>query len=370
MASFRAARFLGIAAAFCCGAALPAATAWAALRDRMTWEAWVHESAGHFDWTPFIHPPLYNEVLWLGERAGVATGLAPARLLAALGIVLAGVVAAAAFEATRKRSGPRVAALATALVGLSTGAMRPFEQYPLSRALVLLAALGTLGLAGQKEGLARWLGPATFVLGLLALELHVNAWLVLGPLALLLAARNPGRRRALLALIAAWAAAFGLTALRGLPQVIADGPMNEPGWGPPLDWHQVTVERSDPLLLLLPLLWTLPAVRRAAATRVGLALGATLVLHAAVVSGQMFAGLAIGGGFENCHHYWELVDALMALAAAWALADAWGSCRRWPGRGAVLVLAAAAVAAQVWVLLRAWRVMSGTVPWEPGTSWM
>lgn len=355
----------GLAAAFVAGAALPAVTTWAALTDRISWESWVHESAGHFDWTPFIHPPLYNEFLWLGELAGRLTGWRPAVLLALLNIVLAGIVAAAVGRVTARRSGPWAAVAVVALIALSTSAMRPFEQYPVSRLLVVLATLGCMAMAGEQARGRRGLAAATFVCALAATEMHLNAWLVLGPLLAVLAWSNPGRRRALLTLLGTLLIAFGATASRGLPQVLHDGPMNAGGWDPPLSMAAVTFEWANVFLLLALVLWLVPSVRRRCSPRVGAALAVCLLLHLVVLSGQMYAGLAIGGRFGVHHHYYDLVDALMALAAVWAIWDArdrpgW----RWIAGGSI----AALMAWQLWLIKACWWGL-GLRP-ALGDSWL
>ena len=356
---------VGLALAFVAGSLAPALSLWGAATDRVAWEAWVHDSAGHFDWTPFIHPPLYNEFLWLGERSGELLGVHPMLLLAPLNLVLAGVVAAAVAWATARRCGAGWAALAVGLVALSTGAMRPFEQYPLTRLLVVLATLGCLSMARSDSLERRWLAAGTFACAFAAVELHLNAWLVLGPLLVGLALRNPERRRPLLILLAGLLLAFGATTFTGLWRVLADGPMNDAGWRPPMSWQAVTLEWSNYLLLAPVALWLLPAVRRRGAPAVGLALAAALGVHLAVVVGQMYTGLAIGGTRHSCHHYFELVDAVMVLAAVWALADAAkGRLARWLTIGAAVGL----VIFQLWLVRSCWWVLG--LRSGPGDSWL
>jgi hypothetical protein len=355
----------GLIGAFLAGAALPALATRAGLAGHLSWEGWVHESAGHFDWTPFIHPPLYNEFLWLGEQASRLTGERPAVLLALVNVLLAGLVAAAVGRATLKRCGPRFAVLAVTLVALSTATMRPFEQYPFSRLLVVLTVLGCLALARGHDAGRRGLAIGTFVCGLLAVEMHVNAWLVLGPLLVVLAWSNPARRRPLLVLLGALLLAFGASTFTGLWQVLADGPMNEPGWRPPMSWWAVTLEWSNYLLLAPLLLWVWPAVRRRCSPRVGAALAAALGVHLAVVVGQMYAGLAIGGTRYSSHHYFELVDGVMVLAAVWALHDV--SSRR-GGRWVAIAGAAGLLAFQVWLVRQSWWALTARM--GSGDSWL
>jgi len=358
-------RPVGLALAFLAGAALPAVATWAGLTDRISWEAWVHDSAGHFDWTPFIHPPLYNEVLWLGERAAEFTGLRPAALLALVNVLLAGIVAAAVAAATLRRSGTGAAVAVTALVALSAAPMRPFEQYPMSRLLVVLAVLGCLALAREDARGRRWLAGGTFVCAFAAVELHLNAWLVLGPLLSVLAWANPSRRRPLLLVLGGLLLGFGATALRGLPQVLRDGPMNEPGWSPPMSLEAVTFEWANVMLLFALVLWAVPTVRRRCSPRVAGALSAALLLHLAVVGWQMYAGLAIGGHFVIKHHYYDLVDALMALAAVWAMWDA----RDRPGwRWATALALAGLLLWQLWLVRTCWWSMG--LPSPALDSWL
>ena len=354
----------GTALAFVAGGLLPAITTWAGLTGRVTWESWVHESAGHFDWTPFIHPPLYNEFLWLGERMGAMTGQRPAVLLALLNVLLAGAVAAAVGRVTARRCGPRFATLAVALVALSACTMRPFEQYPVSRLLVVLAVLGCLELARDGAG-RRWLATGTFVCGFVAVEIHLNAWLVLGPLMAVLAWSNPTRRRPLLLLLGGLVLAFAATALRGLPQVLADGPMTDASWSAPLSWAATTTEWSNVLLLVPLAVWAVPSVRRRCSPRVGAALTAALLLHLLVVLGQMYAGLAIGGTRYSGHHYFELVDALMVLAAVWALSDV---AERRGGRWIVVGGSVALFAVQLWLIRMSWWALSTRA--GSGDSWL
>ena len=360
-------------------AALPsAAVVLAATLDLLTWEAWVHESAGHFDWTPFIHPPLYNEVLWLGEQLAEATGVRAAVGVSWLGALTTGAIAAGVAAFLSRSAGLRWGLFAAALVALSAAGMRPFEQYPLSRITLTAAVLGTLLLVDPRTRRVGGLAVATALVAALSTELHLNAWVVLAPLwAVLLLG---GRRRALGIIFAAVAAVFLASTALGLAQVLADGPMNEPGWTPPMSWDRVTFERNNPFLLLPLLLWLLPSVRRPRGL-VALALPTVVLVYIAATTAQQYSGLGIGGTFANCHHYYELIDPLMALAATWALADAWAATAPAGGSGhqggsghrkLVLAFAGALLVSQIVWLARSCQASSAARWWQwvDGTTWI
>jgi hypothetical protein len=325
-----------------------------ALHGHLAWEAWAHEIDCHFCWVGYIQPPLFPETLHAFERLGAWLGVDRAVVLSVVAAGGTGVVAAGLFLATlRLGFGAAWAALAAALLAISPAAMRPHEQYPVAKLFCGLALLGFVALLRQPADRRPSRVSVLFLAAssLLAIETHLSAGFLLAPCFGLLLLRRPELRRSLSHVIALVAAGFLLSTLSGFWGTLLHGPGYAPGQPPQSGWRIVTWERNNPFLLLPALLWLVPAVRRGGRTpaALGPAVFAGVALLLLVTWTLQYLGLAIGGDFRGCHHYFELADPAFAAIATWALADAWTAA----GQRAVrwlLPLAAAALLLLQWLL--------------------
>jgi hypothetical protein len=335
--------------------------------------AWVHDPGARRHWAAYIHPPGYREVMAAFTAAADATGWRRAELGAVVNVAVSAALAWLLWSGLRRWGAGRWAWLAVLLIGLSPAAMRPFDHYPVAKLLgtaALLALLrGTDASSSAAAGRRRLLVAS--LLSLLAVEVHLNLWFLIGPMLAALWIGIPQQRRELAWIAFAIVAAFLVTAFppfakQGLLDVLSGGPNHPEAWQRPLRWDVVTIERNNPWMFLPPLLWLIPAVRRASARpAVGFAAAAAVFSYAATVALLMYLGFCIGGNFRGCHHYFELADPLMTCVAVWALADAWRALdagwRGLAGRGlaAGLVLAGGLglLATQAELRFRGWRAM-------------
>jgi hypothetical protein len=87
------------------------------------------------------------------------------------------------------------------------------------------------------------------------------------------------------------------------------------------DFGMLTFELSNPFLYAPMLLWLVPGVRAREprglplAVALGAYVGATLFLQG--------YGLALGSTADEPHHYFEMIDPMVAACSVWALAAAW-----------------------------------------------
>jgi hypothetical protein len=195
-------------------------------------------------------------------------------------------------------------------------------------------------LAGDGASKARWV--ATIALLWTAVELHLSSWFVLGPLWFFLTLSDraaTGRAKAHALGIAAWLATFALSTYPGLFEVLRDGPGEGRLGHGSVQWEHVTLEWTDVRLFLPLLLWAIPAVRRDRAPWVAASLA--VVVYTAITWCLMAFNLAIGGPMRDSHHYFELVDPLLAMCALAAVHGAWttaGSKRRLVEIGGAILL--------------------------------
>ena len=270
----------------------------------------------HLVWSPYIHPPLYAEfliVLW-GLADHFDTD--PQYYVYLYSAVVVGIVTVVAAAWVRARHGLMAGLFAALLMAASPNSLRPYEEYPAMKAVVLLVALLAVGYV-VRGGTRR--AAAVVVAGLFAAELHLSAWFVIGPMFASIFFFVPDRRRGIGIASVVIIGLFLVTTWPGLYDVLADGPDRPPGWITPPWSETISVEWTNPWLFaaLLPALH--PAVR-AASPGVGI-LAAGVLGFTAITLGLQIAGLAIGGGKGvEAHHYFELVDAVLIVAAAACLA--------------------------------------------------
>jgi hypothetical protein len=302
---------------------------------------------------PYIHPPLYSTYMWAMERAYRQWGL-----WQGFGVYLQSALATVVSLAVLQWALPRDRRLGWALVlGAlvvgSAGNLRPFEQYPVARLGV--TAAGALLLRYAEVGGRGRLGAA-WVLSIATVELHLNSWFVLGPLWLTLAILVPGRRRGLFWGLGALLVAFLASTWPGLYEVLREGPGHPAGWAPPLSVSAMTMEWTNPWTFL-PLLFVATPIF-ADRPPVPLALGASLAAYTVITLGLQYRGLCMGGDFQSAHHYFELVDPLLAFLAvrwmqmAWDRADHWAVRALVVGAGMVIVLHQSELLLDGWAWLR------------------
>jgi hypothetical protein len=285
--------------------------------DRGVLELWVHGAQpGWLDWVPFIHPPGYSLFMNTTDALSQAASVSPASIVFVSGVALTVGAAGLAVEAARRRSGAVAALLVAALVLLDPQALRPFEQYPLARLLLLVAFLVVTAAPPRSI-------RATVLACLLSIELHLASWFLLGPL-LAAPLLRPGPERARGGRVLGWIlAGFAVSAVFGLGEVLTFGAGGRGDPGRP------TVEWANPALLaaMVPGL-VIPRWRPQAAS---------VLWFAAAIWALQAAQIADGTPFPFSLHYFELVGPVAALVAA----GAWAS--RWEQTGARWLIGAAGV---------------------------
>ena len=294
-----------------------------------------------------MHSPVWNffiaGVQWLADTLGVSEPT----VVHASGIFAA--IVCAALVAGRWQD-PRWSALAGTATALSAASLRPFEEYPTAKLLLLLTWLAS-------QSPRRATRTLVFVpLGWLALMLHLSGWFLLAPalLAAFLTRRDRSDAPALGVLLAVFVAGLFPSIL----DVFATG-AGRVDWESS-GWRALTVEWTNPLLFAPLALLLLPRVRAAAPHAASLALG--LIGFTAVTFWLMWGGLAIGGHYDapgprlhvEHHHYFELVEPLLVIAGFSTL-HAWG---RTSGPGRALVLAGLLTLTQAAWWAYGWRVLS------------
>jgi hypothetical protein len=287
------------------------------------WDIWRHQAGNFWSWTPFIHPPGYGEFLRAVEFIAAAWGTTEVDVALRLAVGLSALLVPLVAHATAAELGRSAwVPVAAAVVAVSPSFLRPFENYPLAILLTTAATVAMLAYA-RSGGFFRWLGSILLVL--LAVELHLDSWFLLGPAMAMLLLFSPGRRLGFLAAIAITVGAFLYGTIAPLPGMweLFDHPhayfQDERRFGV-FNWRDPNLEWTNPLLFVPLVLWLVPAVARRNPR--GLALALALAFYAAVTTGLMASGLAIASNRVEAHHYYELVDPAATICAVWALATA------------------------------------------------
>ncbi len=274
-------------------------------------ELWVHgPQPGWLDWVPFIHPPGYS--LFMNSVDAVARGadVAPSSVIFWLGGACALGARLLVVEVARRWFGGGAPALfVAALVILDPQGLRPFEHYPLAALLITLAVVA---LCWRPRGPPWVAALAVFA----AVEVHLSAWFVLGPLlswdVLTGGTKSGGKglvRRQAATTLAMVLGAFGVSAFFGLVEVLdfGGGPKGDPG-SPSVEW-------ANPLLIAALL------VAAAAPSWRGPALA--ILVFCGITWGLQALQLADGSPFPYSLHYFELIAVPMALVVGGAFATGW-----------------------------------------------
>lgn len=294
-----------------------------------------------WSWLQFIHPPLFNEYMAGMQRLSAGRTWPIDDLVNQLNALLAFPLVLLVLVTTREAARGRWLGLVGVLALLSPSAYRPFEQYPVST-LALTGAL-TLSILWFRRG--GWgLGAAALVALLGAVEFHLSSWFVVAPLLVAAAALFPDRRRGI-----AWGGLvlLGLFFVSTQPGIFTNSLMDvfdqdnvrNHSLFSLKDFSMLTFELSNPFLYLPLALWGLPAVRaqERRGLPVALALAAYVVAHL-LLQGY---GLALASAADEPHHYFQMVDPMVAAVSVWALAataEAYPSRLRAVQVGAVALL--------------------------------
>ena len=318
---------------------------WMYVLGHFAGESYAHPAPGFWRWQPWIHPPVYGEYMrlleWVSDRVWVGEEL----LAFWSGGFFAAVLTVLGAAWARREMGPGWDVAAALLLAFAASNLRPFENYPPGRTLVFAGAWLLFVLHRSQVSRSRRFG--TVLLLWTAVELHLSSWFVLGPLWLLLAVtdgRWTDRARAHVRGIGAWLGLFALSTYPGLFRVLGEGPGEGRLGDGSVRWSHVTLEFTDVFLFLPLLLWALPSVRRGRAPWV--AASASVLVYTGITWWLMAHNLAIGGPKRASHHYFELVDPLLAMCALAALHAAWTETagrRRRIVEGATVALVAAHV---------------------------
>jgi len=277
-------------------------------------EYWVHGVQPDWSWVPFVHPPLYsvfmNAIDWY---AGAADHHPRASILIQGALIQAFLVVFFAY-AGRSWMNPRFALLLVVMVTFIPAGIRPFEQYPISKLLLVIASFAIVHFA--RSG-TRSAGFAAIVATLAAVEMNLLCWFAIGSLLAALFVLLPHRRKGLALFSVLLIALFMSTTYPGMYEALAfkrdpSRGMAEMSGGLSLGWTNH--------LLLLPLaLWLIPGVRRH--DPFGAAVGAGGLGFTAVVLLMQYFQLADGQGYPDSYHYFVIIDPILVfagLAALWA----------------------------------------------------
>jgi len=275
-------------------------------------ELWVHGAQpGWFDWVPFIHPPGYSLFMNTVDTLASGSDADAAALVFWSSAALTLATTALATGAAARWFGTGPAVFVALLVSVSPQNLRPFEHYPLARLLLLLAFVAVVHVLERRgEEPSRRALVGVVGLALLAVEVHLSAWFLLGPLLGLLALRREhrGARVVLIGLLVVFLA----TTLTGLYGVLEFGVGHKPGRG------RVSFEWANPLLLAAVIPCLFVGLRRAAAG---------LLAFCAITFALQALQIADGSPFPMSLHYFELIGPPVALVVAGTLATRAGAPR-------------------------------------------
>jgi len=299
---------------------LTAWTAWTQLRglrlgviDGLVAEYWVHGPQPPWAWVPSVHPPLYSQFMNVVDTAARQWSVRPHELVLIQAAVLQGGLLLLLAWWSRRHLGVRWTLLLLLLVACIPAGVRPYEQYPLARALLTVAALVWLRLA---SGGGRWPALAAVVISLVTVELQLVCGVLLAGLILCLGWRSPGHRRPLLGAAVVLTLLFLLTAWPGLYEVLAQ----DTG---PTDTRGVSLGWTNPLLFL-PLTLVFSAKLRSRAPA-AVALTCGVLLFSAAVFLLQLLGFAGCQPFPYSFHYFVVVDPLLVLVAVMWLREGYAA---------------------------------------------
>ncbi len=276
--------------------------------SRGVMELWVHGRQPTLAWVPFIHPPGYSLFMNLTDTTATWLGVTPSAHVLVHGWICQVLVTLLVCWATRRWLGTKPAMLATTLVALSPNGLRPFEHYPVATLLATVALIAVVEFA-RRGGLGA--AALATVTVLLAVEIHLSTWFAVGGAMAAIFFFVPGRRRTAAIASATMIGLFLLTTWPGLWKVLGMGLGNDPEKTAGV----MTLEWTNPLLLAVVGLCLLPPLFRRAPEAGVLAAG--VALFTAVTLGLQAAQVADGQPYPFSLHYFELVDPVLAICAAW-----------------------------------------------------
>jgi hypothetical protein len=314
--------------------------------SRGVMELWVHGPQPALAWVPFIHPPGYsvfmNGVDWSSDLMGVD----PAVHILVQGWICRAALVVLVAWAMDRWTGPRTGVFAAALVAFSPNSLRPFEHYPLATLLGTGALVAIIDFARKGTYRSRRIA---IIAVLVAVELHLSNWFVIGGTMAAIFFFMETRRRDAAIASAAMIGVFMLTTVPGLWRVLEQGMGNT-------EEHTagvISIEWTNPWLLAAAGLVLLPPLCFRAKEAAALAVG--VVAFTGVTVALQYKQIADGQPYPYSLHYFELADPAMAICAAWGL---WLMGSREGCLGSVLASVAAAglLITQVLLLLdgQAW----------------
>ncbi len=295
-------------------------------------ESYAHPAPGFWRWQPWIHPPVYGEYMRLLEAISDRFWVGEELVAFWSGGVFAGVLGVLGALWARREFGPGWDVAAALLLVFAASNLRPFENYPPARTLIF-GGVWMLFVLHRTPDASRARTLGTLAVLWTAVELHLSSWFVLGPAWFFLAAadgRATERTKAHVRGIATWLVLFGLSTYPGLFRVLGEGPGEGRLGDGSVRWSHVTLEWTDVRLFLPLLLWLVPTLRRGRAPWV--AASAAVVVYTLITWGLMAHNMAIGGPMRASHHYFELIDPLLAMCALAALHAAWTHTDGWARR--------------------------------------
>lgn len=312
-------------------------------------ELWVHGPQPPLAWVPFIHPPGYSLFMNGVDWSSAAVGMNPALHILLHGWLCRIALVVMVAWAVDRWTGPRTGLLAATLVAFSPNALRPFEHYPLATVLGTLALIAIVEFAREGTARSKWIAVGAV---LVAVELHLSNWFVIGgTMATIFVAMSARRRDAAIA-STAMIGLFLLTTIPGLWRVLGQGMGNT-------DEHTAgvtSIEWTNPWLLGAAALVLLPPMMMKAREAAALAVG--IGAFTAVTVALQYEQIADGQPYPYSLHYFELVDPAMAICAAWGLfligsreGKAWPIVAALAGGGLVLSQAALLLQGQQFVFL-------------------
>ncbi len=299
-------------------------------------ELWVHgRQPGWLDWVPYIHPPGYSLYMNWVEALSGALGVEPDSTVFWFGALVTTAAVVLATAAANRWLGAGPAVWVAAMTALSPQNLRPFEHYPLARLLLLAAVVAVvdrlvLRSKGDDADEPPGAVPLWAVVGccLLAVELHLSSWFVLGPALGLLALARQGRGARLV--LAGLLGLFAVTTLFGLWDVLEFGVGHKPGRG------VVSIEWANPALLIALVPALLIGPMRQLTFGLLAFCGITFALQALQI--------ADGTPFPSSLHYFELIGPAAILVVAASLVRLAAEAPRWLPAALALVLLATQVA--------------------------
>jgi len=278
-------------------------------------EYWVHGIQPDWAWVPFVHPPLYSGFMNAIDWYAGASDQQPSETILVQGALIQSAVVLLFAYVGRSWMSPRFTMVLLVLITLLPSGVRPFEQYPISKLLLLITALAIVRFArtGTKSA-----AVAVLVAGMATVLMNLLTWFAIGGLLASLFFFLPHRRKRLALVSVLLIMSFMSTTYPGLYEALAferdpSRGMAEMG-GLSLGWSNY--------FLFLPLcLWLVPAVRRHDPFAAGLGY-AGMAFTVVVLLMQHFQ-LADGQGYPDSYHYFVIIDPILVLGALTALWTCW-----------------------------------------------